>query len=88
MPVPTAVPPCASASRRGKVLVQARASILHLRAPAGELLPERYGHRIHEMRASGLHDRADFSLLAQQNCARYAASAGMSVRSTASAALT
>src|SRR6185437_9467085 len=42
-------------------------SKLDLRAPSGELLAERHGHRIHQMRATGFHDRPDLTLFCSQH---------------------
>ena len=63
MPVPTAVPPCASAKRRGL-----RDVVADLRAPAPEFLSQRYRHRVHEMSSPGLDDISQLCRLAVECC--------------------
>ena len=64
MPLPIAVPPCASACSRGRQELQAGDAVLDLRAPGAELLAERERHRVHQVRAAGLDDVGDVGGLA------------------------
>ena len=70
MPVPTAVPPCASLQQPRLHCREPCQPLLHLRAPARQLLSERHRHGIHQVRAPGLHDRGELLLAAVQRIAQ------------------
>ena len=78
MPVPTAVPPCASACSRGRHRLQSRHAVLDLRAPGAHLLAERHRHRVHQVRATGL----DRSRRRRPPCARSSRSSSLSAGSS------
>ena len=55
MPVPTAVPPSGTSARRGRLASTRSMPTAHLRGVPAELLPERHGRRVHQVRAARLH---------------------------------
>ena len=66
MPVPTAVPPRGSSPTRGSVASSRSIAVLDLRGVPAELLAERHGRGVHEVRAAGLHDALEPALLAAE----------------------
>ena len=70
----------AARSRRGSTAASARIAALDLRAPAGELLPERHRHRIHQVRAAGLDDARRPRAPSRAATSRRCSSAGSSSR--------
>ena len=70
-PVPTAVPPCGTDSRRGSVAVQALDAEFHLARPGGEFLAERDRHRVHHVGAADFDDAATIrAARASSDCCR------------------
>ena len=79
MPVPTAVPPCASASEARQQRPRGAAMPLATCVrPAAELLSEAHRHRVHQMRAAGLHDAVELLAPSPRSSPRRCASAGSS----------
>ena len=88
MPVPMAVPPCASASRRGSLArSRSMASSICARQPDTSW-PERQRHGIHQVRAPGLEDLRPRRVPCRAAHRPVSRSAGSKSRRMASTALT